>query len=713
MAKKDKIVVERIGENSGHPITTAPVPVRRALFMDNVPLTVYGNGTVVSSTVDRNGVNEQTFYKSNLSPSFMIKVKHDGVSKPDTLGVYRYRGEDDIVAYDKLKPGSEQYKNTVEKSSQYGIPLATYGEAYDNLEEVKRQVDGLQEGGEIPSNTAVSFLENLPYGRHNVDKHNKLVEMGKRFGNVIPGSVKPVPLPNKYQPAVPPVKMPMHQQDTSDIKPAPMPMYPGQSTDRMPVHKDDKFAIPQEMYQEGGNLPSDNQQQLFVAIITDMAKTLGVEPSQELAEAVMAAFENNDDSQGLLTLFTKTKDKFMNETGLFREGGKMIAFIEKFGCGGKKAPKKTPKKQEGGITNNPTARQARQALMDEKGMSRGGARQLQRQLMYQNMGQGMSRGDARAAAAGRMSEMANTSPVRAAIVGAASTPALNVQAPTMEANPQSLEANYDNFNFNTAFRRARQSGADTFEWRGKEYGTQLAGEGTRPAGGTGTRPNNPGAPSNPGTPGNRLDNWQNDFNRFVDRSQDLAHGAIDAVQGVGNKVYDTLQEGGRRVADGVQAGGNAIVDGMQTANRRIGDWAQDAGNRVFDAVQAGSNILGLRPAVVDGAIDKVQDAANRVYDGAQEIGTRVVDGVQNFGNRVYDGVQEGVRRFNDGVQNIGNRFIDGSQNMDRRVVDGVQQGVNNAIDNTQAGVRRIGQGIANGAQRAGAWLTQFGQRFNQ
>ena len=32
MAKKD-IVVKRIGENSGHPITTTPVPVRRAFFM--------------------------------------------------------------------------------------------------------------------------------------------------------------------------------------------------------------------------------------------------------------------------------------------------------------------------------------------------------------------------------------------------------------------------------------------------------------------------------------------------------------------------------------------------------------------------------------------------------------------------------------------------------------------------------------------------------
>lgn len=83
-----------------------------------------------------------------------------------------------------------------------------------------------------------------------------------------------------------------------------------------------------------------------MSILTDMAKTLGVEPSQEFAEAVMAAFENNDDSQGLLTLFTKTKNKFMNETGLFREGGKMIAFVEKFKCGGKTS--KPKKKQEGG-----------------------------------------------------------------------------------------------------------------------------------------------------------------------------------------------------------------------------------------------------------------------------------------------------------------------------------------------------------------------------
>ena len=111
--------------------------------------------------------------------------------------------------------------------------------------------------------------------------------------------------------------------------------------------KFDSYQEPVDVLQSGGEVPSNDQQQLFIAIITDMAKTLGVEPSQEFAEAVITAFENQDDSQGLLTLFTKTKDKFMNETGLFREGGKMIAFIEKFKCGGK-SPKKTSKKQDGG-----------------------------------------------------------------------------------------------------------------------------------------------------------------------------------------------------------------------------------------------------------------------------------------------------------------------------------------------------------------------------
>lgn len=301
--------------------------------------------------------------------------------------------------------------------------------------------------------------------------------MGKRFGNNIPGLVKPMPLPNKYQPAVPPVKMPMHQQDTSDIKPAPMPMYPGQSTDRMPMHKDNKFAIPQEMYQEGGNLPSDDQQQqLFVAIITDMAKTLGVEPSQELAEAVMTAFENNDDSQGLLTLFTKTKDKFMNETGLFREGGKMIAFIEKFGCGGKKAPKKAPKKtskkQMGGevenagtsyITTPVNDRQMRRNWREATGGTRREARQVQRNLTDHIESQGgISHGGARNAAAAMMGDPQRfAQPQESRVLGGVSTPTLNVSAPQL-GTPASLEHNYDNFDFNTAFGRARGNDENTF-----------------------------------------------------------------------------------------------------------------------------------------------------------------------------------------------------------------------------------------------------------
>jgi hypothetical protein len=295
--------------------------------------------------------------------------------------------------------------------------------------------------------------------------------MGKRFGNNIPGSTKPVPMPNKYQPAVPPVKMPMHQQDTSDIKPVPMPMHPGQSIDRMPMHKDNKFAIPQEMYQKGGNLPSDDQQQqLFVAIITDMAATLGVEPSQEFAEAVLTAFEKQDDSQGLITLFTKTKDKFMNETGLFREGGKMIAFVEKFKCGGK--AKKTSKKQMGGevedagaayMTTPVNDRKMRRAYRDRTGASRAEARQVQRDLANNIASQGgiSGRGAMNSAAAMMGDPQRFAQPTNVPVLGGVSNPELMVQAPQL-GTPASLEHNYDNFDFNTAFGRARGNGEDTF-----------------------------------------------------------------------------------------------------------------------------------------------------------------------------------------------------------------------------------------------------------
>ena len=423
----------------------------------------------------------------------------------EVLGVERPSKADDFVEVLGVEPPNKKWNrtpdkkfNNVEDNSSVWIPETQYD---DDMNVIAGSLDDsmssepwwgwdpveYQDGGEIPSNAAVSFLENLPYGRHNVDKHNKLVEMGKQFGNNIPGSVKPVPLPNKYQPAVPPVKMPTHEQDTSDIKPAPMPIYPGQSNDRMPMHRDNKFITPQKMYQEGGNLPSDNQQQqLFVAIITDMAKTLGVEPSQELAEAVMTAFENNDDSQGLLTLFTKTKNKFMNETGLFREGGKMIAFIEKFKCGGKSPKKKTSKKQEGGevegegigyLTTPVNDRQMRRNWREATGGTRREARQVQRNLTDHIESQGgISHGGARNAAAAMMGDPQRfAQPQESRVLGGVSTPTLNVSAPQL-GTPASLEHNYDNFDFNTAFGRARGNGEDIFTWKGKEYTTELAPE---------------------------------------------------------------------------------------------------------------------------------------------------------------------------------------------------------------------------------------------
>lgn len=665
---KKKINVERVG-NSGHPITTNPTPVRHVMFQDKIPYTTFSNGTVVQSTVNKDGVNEQILRKSNLNPAYKLEVKYDGVSTPDTLGLYRANHPSDLWAYDKIKPGTKEYKEAVEKFNSYGIPLATYGEAYDNLKEVERQVDGLQEGGEIPSNTAISFLENLPYGRHNVNEHNKLVEMGKRFGNVIPGSVKPVPLPNKYQPAVPPVKMPMHQQDTSDIKPAPMPMYPGQSTDRMPMHKDNKFAIPQEMYQEGGNLPSDDQQQqLFVAIITDMAKTLGVEPSQELAEAVMTAFENNDDSQGLLTLFTKTKDKFMNETGLFREGGKMIAFVEKFGCGGKSPKKKTSKKQEGGEVENSGAGyittpvndiKARREWRQRTGGSRADARRTQRILAanIENKG-GISRGSARNSAAAMMMDPQRfAAPSERPALDPANQTQLNVASPAL--NP-----------------------------------VQALGP-SRPAPAT-------SAPAS--TPMGPIDRIQGRVNNAIDGYQRGTDRIIDGIQAGGNRIYDAVQDGARRIGDGIQTGGNAIIDGMQGVSRRAGDWVQNAGNRVFDGIQSASNVFGIRPEFVDRAIDGVQAGVNRAYDNAQDFGARVVDGIQSGANRAYDAVQDGARRIGDGVQNVGNRIIDGGQRVRNAVIDGTQNFGNRVVDGVQAGAQRLGQGIQRAGQRISEWF---------
>ena len=275
-------------------------------------------------------------------------------------------------------------------------------------------------------------------------------------------------------------------------------------------------------YQKGGEIPSDNQQQqLFVAIITDMAKTLGVEPSQELAEAVMTAFENNDDSQGLLTLFTKTKNKFMNETGLFREGGKMIAFVEKFKCGGKSPKKKTSKKQEGGevegegtgyLTTPVNDRQMRRNWREATGGTRREARQAQRNLTNYIEGQGgISHGGARNAAAAMMGDPQRfAAPAQTPTLKPMDQAQINVPTPTLNAPQDIADMNYDNLGFSQAFGRARGNGVSTFNWRGKEYTTELA----QPSG-----PANP--PSTTGGPstghgsriGNWLDNWRARRNR--------------------------------------------------------------------------------------------------------------------------------------------------------------------------------------------------------
>ena len=300
-------------------------------------------------------------------------------------------------------------------------------------------------------------------------------------------------------------------------------------------------------YQKGGEIPSDDQQQqLFVAIITDMAKTLGVEPSQELAEAVMTAFENNDDSQGLLTLFTKTKNKFMNETGLFREGGKMIAFVEKFKCGGKSPKKKTSKKQEGGevegegtgyLTTPVNDRQMRRNWREATGGTRREARQAQRNLTNYIEGQGgISHRGARNAAAAMMGDPQRfATPTQTPTLKPMGQAQLNVSTPTLNGPQDIADTNYDHLGFNQAFGRARGNGVNTFNWRGKEYTTELA------------------APSAP--------------QGRVDQVQENVNNAIDGWQGRANSWVDGTRYGDSRLVNGAQAVGNAVVDGTQAIGR--------------------------------------------------------------------------------------------------------------------------------------------------
>lgn len=414
--------------------------------------------------------------------------------------------------------------------------------------------------------------------------------------------------------------------------------------------KFDSYQEPVDALQSGGEVPSNDQQQLFVAIITDMAATLGVEPSQEFAEAVMTAFENQDDSQGLLTLFTKTKDKFMNETGLFREGGKMNAFVEKFKCGGKSPNKKTSKKQTGGEVEL-TRRQARDLSKQNKGYDNGDFR-----MAYQNAKNALA---SNTDLTGRERRMAARRMVSGINDNAPATPTLKPMEAQINVAPPTLNP------------------------------VQIA-------------PVRPTPVSTP--PMGPVDRVQGRVNDAIDGYQRGTDRIIDGIQAGGNRVYDAVQDGARRIGDGIQAGGNAIVDGVQGVSRRAGDWVQDAGNRVFDGIQSASNVLGLRPDFVDRAIDGVQAGVNRAYDGAQDFGARVVDGVQAGANRVYDAVQDGARRIGDGVQNIGNRIVDGGQRVRNAVIDGTQSFGNRVVDGVQAGAQRLGQGIQRAGQRLSEWF---------
>lgn len=315
---------------SGNPITDVVVPVRKQRALPIVPRKQYLDETIVTSTVDKDGTNEQVFMNSNGNRSYGLDINGtDSLAK-------RFYPNGMIREYKAFKPGTPEFEEIAKKSKKYEVPLVGYEEASNNLEEVKNQMKQFQEGGEVPSN--------------------------------------------------------------------------------------------------------DQQQQLFVSIITDMANVLGVEPSQELAEAVMTAFENNDDSQGLITLFTQIKDKRMSETGLFREGGKMNAFVSKFKCGGK-AKNKTSKKQEGGevelttnydYTNGPdlTRRQARKIAEVNKGADRADFRKGMQNARRHFDDRGLRGADKRNAARRLVAglETANrtfTPPV-------APAPELNVQLPVIE-----------------------------------------------------------------------------------------------------------------------------------------------------------------------------------------------------------------------------------------------------------------------------------------
>lgn len=910
MAKKD-ITVQRIG-NSKHPITTKPVPVSTG-FGVLEPYYVDDNGTIIGSTVNRKGINEQTFYHSNRTPSFKLTIKNDGINPPDTLKVEKYTDPNSFIAYDKVNPNSEEGKEIINKSKLYGVPLATREEAVANGEEVDRQVDemtpdGLLERGlnkvkdfgsglinerlpqmikkyeeafkynrpinrnvkpiaglveslrdmkksEGPENmyktiTPENVTSMLPahilenglalkpivkknyapqlmqfqsggsimervwnkwtgndtyvdgYGtvRHHTpvweSAHNKirkaadtpLVQAMPIIGDVADGYVAAdyaakgnftpalasigagLILPNAAEtvakavpssaykkiadkvgdvvgkkgaktidgiPIVEPeniddaveilgVEYPKNWRNSNTIDPSDVKLVkPGNTGRKYPkkfnrtnddyvtwsapepnlydvddaamgyMAHESPWDTPLDLdpwniaeYQEGGNLPSNDQQQLFVAIITDMAATLGVEPSQEFAEAVLTAFEKQDDSQGLITLFTKTKDKFMNETGLFREGGKMFAFVDKFKCGGKSPKRKTSKKQEGGevegtgaqyITTPVNDRKMRRAYRDRTGASRAEARRAQRDIAANMEAQGgISGRAARNSAAAMMGDPQRfAQPMQPRTIVPQTNAQLNVN-PTIGPAGAIADPNYDQLGFNQAFGRARSNGAGTFNWRGNEYTTELA---------------------NP----SRIDQVQDRVNGGIDKFQEANRNVRDRIQAGVNKGYDSLQAGIHGANDKLQEWGNSAIDGVQNFGNRVGDAFQNANNTMFDRIQSATNVLGLRPQFVDNAIDKVQDFGNRVYDAAQNVNGRIVDGVQQFGNNAYDKVQSVAQQGGDWIQNAGNKVYDAGQDAFDYVVDGAQNIGNRVVD----GVQNVGSRIGNRLQRAGQKVSRW------
>ena len=130
---------------SGNPITDVVVPVRKQRVLPIVPRKQYLDETIVTSTVDKDGTNEQVFMNSNGNRSYGLDINGtDSLAKrfyPD--GMFR--------EYKTFKPGTPEFEEIAKKSKKYEVPLVGYEEASNNLEEVKDQMEKLQMGGITPS----------------------------------------------------------------------------------------------------------------------------------------------------------------------------------------------------------------------------------------------------------------------------------------------------------------------------------------------------------------------------------------------------------------------------------------------------------------------------------------------------------------------------------------------------------------------------------